>query len=71
MRDGRLPSVQQGEEEEVSGSGSGVKTLLDCIPVEREQRLLESCRTSQRRFQQEAENVAQKYATIEKVGERA
>ncbi|CAN0081347.1 unnamed protein product, partial [Ectocarpus sp. 12 AP-2014] len=66
MREGGLPSVQQGEEEEVGGSGRGDKTLLDCIPVEREQRLLESCRTSQRRFQQEAENVAQKYATIEK-----
>ncbi|CAN0382812.1 unnamed protein product, partial [Ectocarpus sp. 8 AP-2014] len=67
MRGGRLPSVQQGEEEEeqVGGGESGGKTLLDCIPVEREQRLLESCRTSQRRFQQEAENVAQKYATIE------
>ncbi|CAB1104811.1 unnamed protein product [Ectocarpus sp. CCAP 1310/34] len=66
MREKRLPSVRQGEEEEVGGSGRGGKTLLDCIPVEREQRLLESCRTSQRRFQQEAENVAQKFATIEK-----
>ncbi|CAN0286012.1 unnamed protein product [Pylaiella littoralis] len=58
---------QRPEEEDTGGSGSGRgKTLLDCIPLEREQRLLESCRTSQRRFRQEGENVAQKYATIER-----
>lgn len=56
----------QPDREEGDRGGSGV-TLLDCIPVEREQRLLESCRTSQRRFQQEADNVGQKYSTIERV----
>lgn len=43
-------------------------TLLDCVPVERERRLLESCRTSQRRFRQEAEAVAEKYTAIKNVG---
>eukprot|EP00903_Cladosiphon_okamuranus_P011707 g11010.t1 len=57
----------QQEGEEISGGGrGGGKTLLDCIPVEREQRLLESCRTSQRRFRLEGDNVAQKYSAIEK-----
>ena len=42
-------------------------TLLDCVPVEREYKLLESCRTSQRRFGQEGKAVAQKYAAIKRV----
>lgn len=50
-----------------SGSVAGGKTLLDCIPVEREQRLLESCRTSQRRFRVEGDNVALKYSAVEEV----
>ncbi|CAM9712667.1 unnamed protein product, partial [Hapterophycus canaliculatus] len=64
---GAAAAADRGEEEEEEEeAGGGGATLLDCIPVEREQRLLESCRTSQRRFQQEADNVAQKYSTIER-----
>ena len=67
-------SLEQGGEGDGGESGTGGgdeggggKTLLDCIPVEREQRLLESCRTSQRRFRLEGDNVAQKYSAIEQV----
>lgn len=42
-------------------------TLFDCVPIEREYKLLESCRTSQRRFGQEEEAVAQEHATIMRV----
>ena len=58
------PSQQQQQQQPPR---AGEATLLDCVPVEREQKLLESCRTSQRRFRQEAEAVAQKYAAIKKV----
>ncbi|CAN0229612.1 unnamed protein product, partial [Laminaria digitata] len=63
------PSQQQQGEAVAGGGagpGAGRATLLECVPVEREKRLLESCRTSQRRFRQEAEAVAQKYAAIKR-----
>lgn len=52
---------------EVEGGDEGGATLLDCVPVEREQKLVESCRTSQSRFRQEAKAVAQHYADIKSV----
>lgn len=59
-----LPDQQQQQAREGAGQRP---TLLGCVPVEREYKLLESCRTSQRRFRQEAEAVAQKYAAIKRV----
>lgn len=58
----------RGGVEQQQGRGQGRRaTLLDCVPVEREQKLLESCRTSQRRFRQEAEALAKQYVAIKKV----
>lgn len=49
------------------GAEASKLTLLDCVPVEREKKLLESCRTSQKRFRQEAKAVAQQFNDIKNV----